>query len=471
MSSHSRAPLLHPVQSSESRWSPALITSVITACLSSIQYGYHMAELNAPEKILRVSLDLSDSQVGFITSIFSVGGLISSTVSSSLSTQLGLRTCFILTSISYILGSVIESMASSYSSMLLGRFISGIGGGLAIVFVPLYMNEISPMGIRGFLGSMTQISINLGILFTQVLALRWSDEYSWRRLLWMAALLGLISLICSFTILSESPKWIILNTGDEHKTLSVLSDLRTGPSSSCQDEIDSWKEEERRHNELVRANPKLGRINMLTYLTQPTYENSRTVATFTMIGQQFAGINSVIFYGVQILGDIFPNWAIALNCLISVSNVIITLISSLLLDRLGRKPMLFISTSAMAVCLIGLSIGTLDNLSILTVVSIFAYVSCFALGCGPIPFLLVGEVSQLEVKGIAQSWATDCNWISVFIIGSIFPVLNAHIGGYTYLLFAGVCVGFATFTLTFIPETKGKSSYEEVWAGKSVREE
>ncbi|QPG73865.1 hypothetical protein FOA43_001180 [Brettanomyces nanus] len=450
-------------QTNSSKWSLSLISSIAIACLSSIQYGYHMAELNAPEKLIRTSLQLNESQISLITSIFSIGGLVSSTLASTLSVGHGLKVSFILTSVFYILGSFIESQAHNYFQMLLGRFFSGIGGGLAIVFVPLYVNEVSPLNLRGFLGSMTQVSVNLGILLTQSLALIWSINELWRNILWMGVFIGCLDLLLTLLLLEESPKWLVLNNNNDSEGIRALTKLRNGDIVTSKWEIDSWKQEQKRHVESVQSNPQLKQLNLYTYLTQPDYRNSRLVATFSVLGQQFAGINSVIFYGVKILADVFPNWAVALNCFISIGNTVITFGASLFLDRVGRKPMLLTSVFFMGISLVGLSGGIIFHQSMLTIISIFTYVGSFAIGCGPIPFLLVSEVSQVEVKDLAQSWATNCNWVSVFIVGSAFPILNESIGGYTYIIFAAVCLAFGLFIKQFIPETKGKETYSEVW--------
>ncbi|QOU19345.1 hypothetical protein BRETT_003492 [Brettanomyces bruxellensis] len=467
-STHSRSPLMPTIpelQEYPSYWSTALITSVFIACLSSIQYGYHMSELNAPEHLIKQDLLLSDSQIGLITSIFSIGGLISSSFASEISVSYGLRVGFITTSIFYILGSFIEAAAYSYTTMLAGRFFSGVGGGFAIVFVPLYANEVSPVAIRGLLGSMTQVSVNIGILATQLLALRWSDEQNWRLLLWVGVLNGLLALVLSAFMLEESPKWLSMTAHDKVAALAGLCRLRDCDTRTCEREIESWEKERVHSEDRTSETGSKQRISLATYLTQSSYRNSRLIATLTMIGQQFAGINSVIFYGVRILKDSFPEWSVTLNCLISVLNVVITSVASTFIDKAGRKPMLLLSLSLMTFSLLGLSFGILHGDSTATLLSIFTYVGSFAIGCGPIPFLIVSEVSQPEVKDIAQSWATDCNWVSVFIIGSLFPVLNRWIGGYTYLIFAVVCILFGGFTLNFIPETKGKDNYYEVWSG------
>ncbi|ODV84500.1 hypothetical protein CANARDRAFT_200899 [[Candida] arabinofermentans NRRL YB-2248] len=453
----SSIPLIPP---STSQYTPHLIISVSLACLHSLQYGYHMSELNAPESYIKDELSLTPSQIGFITSIFSIGGLISSTLAGSISSKYGLRLSFIITSIFYIIGSMLEYLAYDLISMSIGRFISGLGAGLALVFVPLYINQISPLHLRGLLGSMNQVCVNLGILITQLLGIIWANSINWRLILLFASLIGSIGLILSLFFLDESPKWIIINEKNDTKGLKILLKLRLN-EQDCLNEIKQWKLEHLEYLSMIQDTPI--KLNLINYLKNPIYNNSKMVAMFTMIGQQFSGINSIIFYGVKILNESFPTNSIFINCLISFGNMIITFISSLYLDKLGRKPMLKLSISIMSLTSFGLSLGILFNNSKLTIISIFSYVCSFAIGVGPIPFLLISEVSQLEVKDLAQSFATDCNWISCFMVGLMFPILNGLIGGYVYLIFTLVCILFYFFISLKLPETKGKYTYNEVW--------
>lgn len=458
----------YEIQGSGQGWSTALVGSIASACLTSVLYGYHMAELNALNGFIKTELNATDPQIGLVTAIFSIGGLISSTAAATLSTRRGMKTSFAVTSVFYIVGAFAEARAVTYLQILFGRFVSGLGGGLAIVFVPLYVNEVSPLHLRGFLGSMTQVTVNSGILLTQGLAIKWASSTSWRSVLWTGLALACVSLMSALLFLEESPRWLVLNQEDETQGREVLVRLRNGDSGTAEWEIESWKQEQRVHSEAVAASGKVDSVSLYAYLTDSTYSKSRGVATFIMLFQQFSGINAVIFYGVKILSSLFPGWAVSLNFLIGVGNTLVTIVASLFLDSVGRKPMLCISSFVMGICSVGMSAGILLNSPVLTVVSVFAYVGSFAVGCGPIPFLLVSEVSQIEVRDIAQGWATDVNWLSVFAVGFLFPVLNQQIGGYVYLLFAAVSFIFAAFTNTYIPETKGRETYAEVW---DVRED
>ncbi|ODV98458.1 hypothetical protein PACTADRAFT_36752 [Pachysolen tannophilus NRRL Y-2460] len=454
-----------------------LIIGVLVSCLSSVQYGYHMSELNAPEAVYTCQksvplgeykdswfgkrgipqcITLSNSEIGIVTSIFSIGGLLGSIYAGKLADKFGRKRLFIVNSFFFIIGSMVETFSKNYYQLLIGRLISGIGAGSGIVVTPLYINEISPLELRGTLGSMNQVSINVGILLTQLLAISWSNDEQWRFILLFGSALGTLNLFGAFLIIDESPKWLTIN-GFKEKDLATLMKLRNSDLTRCQLEIEDWKQQQLQQATVGNE------LSFIKYFTLPQYSEPRKVVDVVMVGQQFCGINSIIFYGVKVLVSLFPNSSIMINCFISVINAVVTFGASLFIDKLGRKPMLLSSVSVMCLASIGIGSGILLNLSSLTVLSTFLYVGSFAIGLGPIPFLIIPEVTQNEAKGIAQSYGTTLNWLATFAVGYLFPILNEAIGGLVYFIFASVCVAFFTFTYYKIPETKNKNGFEQVW--------
>lgn len=431
----------------------ALYSCAGFACLATLLCGLHMAELNAPSEHIKQSLGLSNAQFGWVTAAFSLGALLGSSLASGVANSLGLRRGLMLALSCGCVGSFAEARCFSLFSLALGRTISGVSGGMAIVLVPVYINAISPSHLTGLLGSMTQVSVNAGILFAQLVAIYAQDQ--WRLVLHSGWVIGAVGLALSYFYLRESPRWL-LEQSQREKAISILMVLRDCDRETALWEIDQW-------NVSTHGDGEARNIGYYTYLTHPKYLKSRVVATSAMLGQQFSGINAVIFYGVSILNSVFPNYSILINCLISVGNMVITSISSLFLDRLGRKPLLLFSLLGMTVSCLGLTLGLAMNGQLVTIISIFSYVGSFAIGCGPIPFLLISEISQNEIKPTAQAWATNCNWVSVFIIGVMFPILNQAIGPSVYLIFATVALAFAAFVYYYVPETMGKSTYGEVW--------
>lgn len=496
-----------------------LVTTVSIICLGSLQFGYHMSELNSPESIISCRdtrpgsvpyeeswfgergfvkcIPLTTEQVGLVTSIFSIGGLIGSFYVGSAADRIGRRKTALVHCLVYFIGSTLNGLSNNFYSLLFGRFIAGLGAGAALVVTPIFINEISPTDKKGLLGSMNQVSVNIGILFTQLLALKWCNNNDWRLLLFMGSLLSLVNFVLVLLYVDESPMWLF-NNGAINDAFVNLHRLREGDYNNSRSEVNAWGRSNNDEALLlpndIESNtdsastttattttdrdttvdidipppPNGGQaatvVTLETYLKSPEFNNSKIVATGILIFQQFCGINSIIFYGVSVLISIFPNYAIIINCLISLVNVVITFVAATFVDRLGRKPLLLTSVTFMGVSTVLIGLGIIFSNSISSIVGTFAYITFFAIGLGPIPFLLVSEVTQSRAKASAQSWGTTMNWLATFIVGFLFPILkNSWIGGGVYFIFTVMCGVTFGFIKRRIPETKGKSSYEEVW--------
>lgn len=475
---------------------PQLVGSIAIICLGSLQFGYHMAELNSPEAVYSCKksvpgnvpydkslfgshgftrcIPLEPQQVGLVTSIFCIGGLIGSFYVGSIADKIGRRKTAFLHSLLYFIGSSLNGLSINYYSLLVGRFIAGLGAGAALVITAVFINEIAPNEHKGLLGSMNQVSINIGILLTQVLSLSWTNDNQWRYLLLTGSLISIINFISVLLFLDESPLWLF-NNGYSSQAFRALHKLRGGEYIQARNEVNSWSQEvgdesnQLLHNENEEEEEQAGTtsppaVTLEMYLKSSEYYNSKLVATGILVLQQFCGINSIIFYGVSVLISIFPNHAIIINCLISLVNAVVTFGSSLFVDRLGRKPLLLTSVTFLGISTALMAIGIISKSSVLSVVATFTYITFFAIGLGPIPFLLVGEVTQPKAKASAQSWGTTMNWVATFIVGYLFPILkNSSIGGGVYFIFTFMCVVSYIFIKGCIPETKGTKSYEEVW--------
>lgn len=412
-------------------------------------------------------ITMNSSQVGTITSIFSIGGFLSATYGGKLANSIGHRNSCLVNTIWFILGSLIMTFSNSITGISIGRFIVGLGAGCSVVVSPLYLNEISPSNLRGIIGSMNQVSINIGILLGQVLGYFFSNVEQWRFILLSGcfiAVMNLVLLLFSF----ETPKWLVLH-GKKEKALSILQKLRG--TLNVEEELSQWTKANTDEEEalLTVTNSAInsshrGTVGFYEFCTNPTYRQPFIAVVGIMSGQQFCGINSIIFYGVAVLSTIIPNYAVIINILVSAVNTVITASASPLIDNLGRKPLLLISIGIMGISSALMAIGILSNTALLSATAMILYVSAYAIGLGPIPFLLASELSQPEASGSCQSVGTTGNWIATFIVGYFFPILNTLIGGYTYFLFTIICFGYCIFTWKYIPETKGKKSFEDVWS-------
>lgn len=470
-----------------------LVITVAAICLGSLQFGYHMSELNSPEAILTCKnsvplltpyedsffgqrgfdrcIPLEPDQFGLVTSIFSIGGLFGSFYVGSVADSIGRRKTALLHCCIYFLGSTVNGLSNSYHSLLAGRFISGIGAGSALVVTSLVINEIAPPLYKGFLGSMNQVAVNVGILLTQLLALRWNNDNDWRFILLTAAAIAFVNFFLVLSYMDESPMWLVNNNMSD-QAFTVLHKLRGGEYALSRNEVNSWKQasgivEEDASlitgEEEQRPAPKSA-VSLGDYWKSSEYRKSKVVATGILVLQQFCGINSIIFYGVSVLISIFPTKAVMINCLISLVNVVVTFGSAPLVDKLGRKPLLKTSVTFMGIAAAMLGFGIQTTNSLFSVVGTFVYITFFAIGLGPIPFLLVGEVTQPKAKALAQSFGVTMNWVATFAVGYLFPVLrNSWLGGGTFYIFTVMCAVTYAFVSTSVPETKGKNTYEEVW--------
>ncbi|CEP64798.1 Vvs1p LALA0_S13e03246g [Lachancea lanzarotensis] len=487
---------------------PSLAFTTLVACFGSIQYGYHMAELNAPAQVLSCSkyvnpwpdtpydqtwlgshgfnecIRLSEEQLGLATAIFSIGGLAGSLYAGKLADRYGRKRYSFVNCIVGILGSLVLFRANTYAQLIAGRFIVGICCGSSIVVTPLFINEISPQELRGSMGSMNQVCINLGILVTQLLALYLADSFRWRWLMFTGAILALANLLLLFKV-DESPVWLA-SQGDVDGAESVLHSLRGGELHNTRDEVEEWltargssrgggsyHSNPRRLSPPIRAASQQSsllssqdthdRLSVAQYFTDPRYTKSRWAIAVILMSQQFCGINSLIFYGVRVISGQLPQYALAVNFAISIVNLVATFGASLLVDHWGRKPLLISSAGSMSVATAFVSLGIVTDSSGVLVTFTIIYVCVFALGLGPIPFLVISELSPPEARGIAQSYGTTCNWIATFIVGYGFPFLHRWLGGYVFLVFTAYAAGFTAYVKYEIPETKGKLEADLRW--------
>ena len=301
------------------------------------------------------------------------------------------------------------AFASNVRHLQAGRFITGLGAGTAIVVVPLYLNEISPPNLRGMLGFMNQFSINIGILLAQFLGLAYSNFSQWRYILFGGAVIASLNAFLLYFI-PESPKWLV-SAGRIEEGRRALQLLRY--SVDVENEFSVYANEE----EAVARTPN--QVSIVKFCTAETHRPKFIAVAGVMAFQQLCGVNSIIFYGVSVLATLFPQLAPVLNCVISILNCIVTAYSSTIVDKYGRKLLLISSIAGMAVTSALLGFGITHSFPTLSAVSAMMFVVSFAMGLGPIPFMVISELVPETSVGAAQSVGTTINWLATFLVVSI----------------------------------------------------
>ncbi|KAH7132241.1 hypothetical protein B0J11DRAFT_427813 [Dendryphion nanum] len=468
---------------------PYFVYVLFVATLGPLLFGFHLAELNAPEDVIRCKKDsivvaatglpqcirMNPTQWGAVGSMYTLGGLIGALSAGPLSGRYGRRKTMLLTTIFFTLGPVFEAGSPNIGVLAFGRLISGVGAGASVVVVPIYISEIAPPAEKGFFGAFTQIMCNIGILVTQLLGYFLSHGQYWRVILATGGIIGLAQSVGLFLSV-ESPSYLADN-GESIKAKRILRQLR-GSNANIDDEVRSWgaddstdvNDEEqtllREEDEPSTPKPKQSKedaLSIVQVFSHPDYYKAAIAVIMVMLAQQLSGINSIVMYGVSLLADLLESNSALLNLAVSALNIIVTAGCAPLVDRLGRKTCLLNSLAGMGISSLLLAIGIMRSISVLSAVAVLLFVSSFALGLGPVPFILASELVGPDAVGATQSIALAANWIATFLVAQFFPLANAVLHGKVYFIFAALSAFFFVFISWFVPETKGKKNADEVW--------
>ncbi|KAL8937447.1 MAG: hypothetical protein Q9216_004411 [Gyalolechia sp. 2 TL-2023] len=473
---------------------------LLVATLGPFQFGYHLAELNAPQDVLTCKkkslqesalssslpqcIPMTIAQFSVVTSIFTLGGLLGALSAGPSCNRYGRLQTMRMTTVSFVIGSALETFASNIGMLCFGRLISGLGCGAAIVVVPIYIAEVAPPKEKGLFGAFTQISICLGILVTQLLGYFMSKGNLWRIILAIAGAIGLLHLAALFFV-PESPKWLAENRSPQHAR-QILRNIR-GHKADVDSEVKAWNidataDDISEEESLLSAppgshpapNPKAATssIGIWEALVRPAYRPAIIAVIAVMFTQQLTGINSIVMYSVSLLSTLLPTKAALLVVFVSALNVVMTVLGAPLSDKIGRKTCILLSIAGMGTCSVLLALGLLFGVKILAAVATLLFVASFAIGLGPVPFILANELVGPEAVGATQSCGLAANWIATFLVSQFFPIVDKALGGHgkVYFVFAGFAALLGSFIAFWVPETKGKSGIEEVWGKREARE-
>ncbi|KAK3358685.1 general substrate transporter [Lasiosphaeria hispida] len=496
---------------------PYLVVLMVISTLGPLQFGFHLAELNAPEDVItcrKKSISTLEKAVSFvattnpsatlidcipmdrssfaaISAIFTVGGLLGALTAGPFTSSRGRRLAMQVTAIFFLLGSIVETLAASVAVMALGRFLTGVGAGASTVIVPLYISEVAPPAQRGFFGAFTQISINVGILFTQTLGYFLSHDNAWRWILGTGIVIA-VTQAFGLLLIPESPAWTATAKGDLVGARRVLQRIR-GKHFSIDEEVDTWGEDngklpgeqegllagEASASLDAAATPlspqadaprsETGHLGFSQVVRDPLTRPAIIAVVGIMFAQQLCGINSIIMYSVSLLRDLLPTSSALLTIIISVINLGTTIASSPLPDRLGRKTCLLISIIGQGSSSLVLALSIVFGIKVLSAIAVLFFVAFFAIGLGPVPFILASELVGPEAVGATQSWALGANYVATFLVAYLFPIINEALNkafggaGWVYFIFASFALVFAGFIARSVPETRGRKDADEVW--------
>src|SRR3712207_903316 len=435
------------------------LAATITAT-GGLLFGYDTGVISGALLFIRQDFaPLSPFMEGIIVSTLLVGAVVGALSGGPLSDRFGRRPAVLLAAIIFGLGALAVAFAPSVAFIVVGRFLLGLGVGLASMIVPLYIAEIAPADRRGALVSLNQLMITIGILASYIVGVIFTPIEGWRYMFGVALIPALILGIGMFR-LPESPRWLF-NRGQTEKARAVLSRSRS------QEEVDLELQEmeEIRRAEEEQERGRVGYAELLSPYVRPALIIGIGLAIF----QQITGINTVIYYAPTILQGVgfSEGGAIAATALgVGVVNVGFTILAVRIIDRAGRRPLLIIGLIGMVVSLALLGLvfatgGAGGAAGLLATVCLGLYIASFAISLGPVFCLIISEIYPLTIRGKAMSVASLANWSSNCLVALTFPVLLATLGGAgSFWLFAALGIVAWFFVYLRVPETKNRTLEE-----------
>jgi len=424
--------------------------AAITA-LGGLLFGYDTGVVSGALLFLHVDFgSLSSLDKELVTSLLLVGAMVGALFAGRVADRIGRRPTVLITAVVFIVGVLGAALSPSFVFLVVMRFVIGVAVGSASMVVPLYIGEAAPPQIRGALVSFNQLAITSGILISYLVDYGLASSENWR-LMFGLATVPASALFVGMLFQHESPHWLIAQ-GREDEARTVLRRVRA--SSDIEAEIDEVRQLSQRKTSARE-------------LLDPAVRRSLTVGVLLAMFQQITGINTIIYYAPTLLhGAGLGNSASLLaNVANGVVNVGMTIVAIRLIDRVGRRPLLLAGTTGMAVALIVLAIAFLIGGSQLTgtsaivaIAALLVYTGSFAIGLGPVFWLLISEIYPVSIRGQAMSVATIANWGTNFVVTvSFLTLLGAIHGSGTFFLFGFLTVVALVYFTKRVPETKNRS--------------
>src|ERR1700722_2812139 len=428
------------------------LSAGVTA-LGGLLFGYDTGVVSGALLFLQKDFGgLSSFQEELVTSLLLVGAVAGALLAGRVADLIGRRRTVLITAAVFVVGVLLAAFTPTFPVLLVARIVIGLAVGSASEGVPLYIGEVVPPRVRGGLVSLNQLAITSGILVSYLIDYGLSGTGNWRLMFGLAAIPA-VMLFTGMLFQKESPHWLIRQDRiDEAR--DVLKRVRD--SDDIEDEIRDVQEVSRK---------QAGTRELLSPRARPLLFVGVLLAVF----QQITGINTVIYYAPSLLqGAGFATSAVMLaNVVNGAVNVGMTMAAVCPLDRAGRRPLLLSGTAGMAVGMVIVGCSFLGGsplhggLAIVAIAGLLIYTGSFAIGLGPVFWLLIAEIYPLRIRSAAMSVASMANWAANFVVTvSFLTLLNAIDGVGVFFLFGFLTLVALAYFWRKVPETKGRSLQE-----------
>lgn len=449
-----------------------LIFLSVVAALGGFLFGYDTAVISGTIAQVTQLFQLDTLQQGWYVGCALVGSIVGVLFAGILSDKLGRKLTMVISAVLFSTSALGCALCADFSQLVIYRIIGGVGIGVVSIVSPLYISEVSVAQYRGRLVSLYQLAVTVGFLGAYLInyqLLAWAESGTqlsvdwlnkvfitevWRGMLGMETLPAILFFIIIFFI-PESPRWLIVR-GKDLKAVNIL---------------------ERIYNSITEAKSQLKETKSVltsetrsewSLLMKPGIFKAVIIGVCIAILGQFMGVNAVLYYGPSIFENAGLSGGDSLfyQVLVGLVNTLTTVLALVIIDKVGRKKLVYYGVSGMVVSLILIGLYFLfgDSLgvsSLFLLIFFLFYVFCCAVSICAVVFVLLSEMYPTKVRGLAMSIAGFALWIGTYLIGQLTPwMLQNLTPAGTFFLFALMCVPYMLIVWKLVPETTGKSLEE-----------
>ena len=439
----------------------------VVAAIGGILFGYDTAVISGTTEIVKMQFGLSTGMEGWYVGCALIGSIIGVLVAGMLSDFLGRKKTMLIAALMFSISAIGCAVSADFTQLVIYRIIGGFGIGIVSIVSPIYISEVSPARVRGTMVSFYQLFITIGFLLAYLvnffilkgatldssdpsLGVRMFNNEYWRGMLGCETIPDILFLIVIFFI-PESPRWLIVK-GQDPRALTIMRRIY---SSEAEAEAGLAETKESIAGE-VKTEWKA--------LLEPGILKAVLVGSAIAILGQFMGVNAVLYYGPKIFSDAGFSDPLFSTVLVGIVNMLTTVIALLIIDKVGRKQLVWWGVGGMIVCLlmIGLYFLPFTHLPNWFMLTFFLlYVFCTAISISAVVFVLLSEMYPNRVRGLAMSIAGFALWVGTYLIGQLTPwMLETLTPAGTFFLFAFMCIPYLVIMYKCVPDTTGKSLEE-----------
>ena len=416
----------------------------IVAALGGILFGYDTAVISGTTEVVKMQFGLTTGGEGWYVGCALIGSILGVLIAGMMSDFLGRKKTMLISALLFSISAIGCAVCADFTQLVIYRMVGGFGIGIVSIVSPVYISEVSPAEVRGTMVSLYQLFITIGFLLAYLmnfiilkgavldstdpeLGSRMFNQEYWRGMLGCEAIPDLLFLVLIFFI-PESPRWLQVRGQREDKS-------------------EEWKA-----------------------LREPGILKAVLIGSAIAILGQFMGVNAVLYYGPKIFADAGFEDPLFSTVLVGIVNMLTTVIALAIIDKVGRKQLVWWGVGGMIFCLlmIGLYFLPFTNLPTWFMLVFFLlYVFCTAISISAVVFVLLSEMYPNRVRGLAMSIAGFALWIGTYLIGQLTPwMLETLTPAGTFFLFAFMCVPYLWIMYKYVPNTTGKTleEIEEYWS-------